>query len=267
MPNLSSTVLGELAEVAEALADAARPETLRHFRAWGAVDNKAEGGFDPVTEGDRAAERAMRAVLAERRPDDAILGEEYGRTGGTSGLTWVLDPIDGTRAYLSGAPSWGVLVAVSDSSGPILGLIDQPYIGERFFGGPAGAWVSGPTGRCPARTRGTAELGEAILFTTFPEIGTAEEGAAFRTLASGVRLTRYGLDCYAYGLLAAGHVDLVVEAGLEPYDIHGPMAVVRAAGGVVTDWRGGPAQEGGRVIAAANGTLHEAALAILGRTG
>lgn len=265
MFHLSSTLLAELAEVAEALADAARPETLRHFRAEGAVDNKLEAGFDPVTEGDRAAERAMRAVLAERRPDDAVLGEEYGRTGGSSGLTWVLDPIDGTRAYLSGAPSWGVLVAVADATGPILGLIDQPYIGERFFGGPAGAWVSGPAGRRVARTRGTARLGEAILFTTFPEIGTVEEGAAFRALASNVRLTRYGLDCYAYGLLAAGHVDLVVEAGLQPYDIQGPMAVVQAAGGIVTDWRGGPAHEGGRVIAAANATLHEAALAILGR--
>ena len=266
MSNLPPELLGELAEVAEAVADAARSETLRHFRAAGTVDNKDAGGFDPVTEGDRAAERAMRAVLARRRPDDAILGEEFGHAGGSSGLTWVLDPIDGTRAYLSGAPSWGVLVAVSDASGPILGLIDQPYIGERFFGGPEGAWVTGPAGRRAARTRATATLGAAILFTTFPEIGTVEEAAAFRALAARVRLTRYGLDCYAYALLAAGHVDLVVEAGLHPYDIQGPIAVIRAAGGIVTDWQGGPAHHGGRVIAAANPALHTEALAILGQT-
>lgn len=264
MPTLSPSLIGELADVAEALADAARPATLQHFRSGVTADNKDAAGFDPVTEGDRAAERAMRDILASRRAEDGILGEEFGFAAGTTGLTWVLDPIDGTRAYLAGTPSWGVLVAVSDETGPILGLIDQPYIGERFFGGPHGAWMHGPTGRRAMRTSATASLGDAILFTTFPEIGTARERRAFEALSRGVRLTRYGLDCYAYGLLAAGHVDLVVEAGLEAYDIQGPMAVVQGAGGVVTDWRGGSAAQGGRVVAAANPDLHAAALAILG---
>lgn len=264
MPELSSDLLIELETTAHALADAAGPETLRHFRTEAAAANKAVGGFDPVTEGDRAAERAMRAVLAARRPEDAVLGEEYGRTEGTSGLTWVLDPIDGTRAYLCGAPTWGVLVALSDSDGPILGLIDQPHTGERFVGTPAGAALIRAGSRRPLRCRAARPLGEAILMTTFPEVGTRDEGAAFARVAARVRLTRYGLDCYAYGLLALGQIDLVIEAGLEPYDIHGPMAVVRAAGGIVTDWRGAAAAEGGQVIAAANAEIHRAALDLLG---
>ncbi len=255
--------IAELMTTAEALADAARPETLRHFRTDLAATSKDRDGFDPVTEGDRAAERAMRAVLAERRPDDAILGEEFGARAGTTGLTWVLDPIDGTRAYLAGAPTWGTLIAVSDESGPILGLIDQPHIGERFVGGPRGAALIGRDGRRPLACRRGRGLPDAILMTTFPEIGTPEEGAAFARVAGRVRLTRYGLDCYAYALLALGQIDLVIEAGLAPYDIQGPMAVVRAAGGIVTDWSGGPAQNGGQVIAAASEEIHAAACALL----
>ncbi len=263
MADLSPDLLADLTATAGAVADAARPHTLAHFRRGTAAGNKADGGFDPVTEGDRAAERAMRAVLAERRPADAILGEEYGAAAGTSGLTWVLDPIDGTRAYLAGAPTWGTLVAVSDAAGPILGLIDQPHIGERFRGGPDGAVLEDRAGRQPLRCRAARPLAEAILMTTFPEVGTPDEGAAFARVAARARLTRYGLDCYAYALLALGQVDLVIEAGLAPYDIQGPMAVVRAAGGTVTDWRGGPAAQGGRVVAAANPAIHAEALALL----
>lgn len=157
-----------------------------------------------------------------------------------------------------------------DETGPVMGLVDQPYIRERFFGGGFGAaWVDGPSGRQPplatrAPPRG---LDEAILFTTFPEVGTPpEEGRAFHKLAGEVRLTRYGMDCYGYALVAAGQVDLVVEAGLQAYDIQGPQAVVEAAGGLVTDWQGGPAHMGGRVIAAANPEIHAAALQILSKT-
>jgi len=254
----------ELTATALALADAARPVTLRHFRSSGLdADNKAAQGFDPVTIADREAEQAMRAILAARRPEDAILGEEYGTQAGTSGLTWVLDPVDGTRAFLSGTPTWGVLIAVGDEAGPKLGVIDQPFIGERFVGGFGAAWTEGPAGRRPLATRGPRPLDEAILFTTFPEVGSAVEGATFARLAREVRLTRYGLDCYAYALVASGQIDLVVEAGLQPYDIQGPMAVIEAAGGIVTDWRGGPAHRGGRVIAAANAEIHAAALAFL----
>ncbi len=251
---------------AHALADAARETVLPFFRADGlTADNKAGEGFDPVTEGDRATERAMRAVLAEMRPQDAILGEEFGHTEGSSGLTWVLDPIDGTRAFLSGAPTWGILIAVSDGNGPIYGVIDQPYIGERFEGGFAGARMHGPQGPRDLRVLGDRPLGEAILFTTFPEVGSPEEGAAFRAVSDKVRLTRYGMDCYAYAMLAAGQIDLVIEAGLNAYDVQAPIAVIEAAGGIVTDWRGGPAHDGGRVVAAAGREQHAAALEVLSK--
>ncbi len=255
----------EIIATAHALADAARAETLRLFRSPVLrPDNKAgAAGFDPVTEADRASERAMREILAARRPQDAILGEEYGPKAGSSGLTWVLDPIDGTRAFIAGAPVWGVLIAVNDDSGPRYGMIDQPYIGERFEGGFGMSRLSGPRGQMQLRTRDGVALPEATLLTTFPEVGSADEQAAFRRVADRVRLTRYGLDCYGYAMLAMGQVDLVIEAGLQPYDIAGPMAVVQAAGGVVSDWQGGPAHGGGRVIAAGSAELHRAAVALL----
>jgi len=263
---LTDTLKTELEACAHTLADAARLTILPYFRSVGLeADNKDAAGFDPVTEADRAAERAMRAVLADLRPEDGILGEEYGTTEGRSGLTWVLDPIDGTRAFLSGTPTWGVLIAVMNDSGPLMGLVDQPFIGERFFGGFEAAWVDGPTGRQELSTRGPRPLDQAILFTTFPEVGSDKERAAFHDLAGQVKLTRYGLDCYAYALVAAGQIDLVVEAGLAAYDIQGPMAVIQAAGGIVTDWTGGPVHMGGRVVAAANPEIHAAALAILSK--
>lgn len=254
-----------LIAVADSLADAARPVTLQHFRRPAlAVDDKgAAGHFDPVTEADRAAERTMRAILAKARPDDAILGEEYGARPGTSGLTWVLDPIDGTRSFVCGAPTWGILIAVSDAQGPLFGIIDQPHVGERFRGGLGLAEVTGPHGKMPLRTRPARPLSQAIVLTTFPEVGSAAEGAAFHAVARRAQLTRYGLDCTGYALLAAGQVDLVIEAGLHPYDVHAPIAVIEAAGGIVTDWQGGPAHAGGRVLAAANGAIHAEALAIL----
>lgn len=268
MRSIPDALKDELVATLLAAADAARPETLRHFRAGGLVaENKSATGFDPVTEADRAAEQAIRAVLAERRPEDAVLGEEFGASPGRSGLTWVLDPIDGTRGYVSGTPTWGTLISVADAAGPFLGLIDQPYIGERFVGGLGQAWSEGPAGRRALGTAPERPLGEATVFTTFPEVGTEAERAGFHAVAARARLTRYGMDCYAYALVAAGQVDLVVEAGLQSYDIQAPLAVVEAAGGVVTNWRGGPAHEGGRVIAAANPAVHAEALEILARAG
>ena len=249
---------------AHAMADAARAAILPHFRNPALrTEDKGIGRFDPVTEADRAAETAMRAILAQRRPEDAILGEEQGSTPGTSGLTWVIDPIDGTRAFMSGTPTWGVLIALCDDRGPIYGLIDQPHIGERFEGGFGRAHLAGPRGSLPLATRTTASLAEAILFTTFPEVGTPPERAGFEAVRDRVKLTRYGMDCYAYALLAAGQIDLVIEAGLAAYDICAPIAVIEAAGGIVTDWRGGPVHAGGRALAAANAEIHAAALALL----
>jgi histidinol phosphatase-like enzyme (inositol monophosphatase family) len=259
-----------LIDVAQALADVARVETLRHFRTEGGLsaDSKETARFDPVTVADRAAEAAMREILAERRPQDGIYGEEYGVTVGSSGFSWVLDPIDGTRGYMSGTPTWGVLIALAHNTGadlgaPVLGIIDQPYIGERFLGGFGQAETTGPMGLRPLRTRAARPLSDAILYTTFPEVGTPAEGAAFARLAAQAKLTRYGTDCYAYALIAAGQIDLVVEAGLQPYDVQAPIAVIEAAGGIVTDWQGGPAHLGGQVLAAANAQIHAAALAVL----
>ena len=254
----------DIRRVAHLMADAAREVILPYFRdpALGA-ENKETRRFDPVTVADRAAEEAMRAILTAQRPEDAILGEEFGAKAGTSGLTWVLDPIDGTRGFISGTPTWGVLIAVSDDGGPFYGIIDQPYIGERFEGAPDGAQLRGPMGEQALRVRAGRSLAEATLLSTFPEVGTPEEGHAFHRVAEKAKLTRYGMDCYGYALLAAGQVDLVIEAGLAAYDIQAPIAVVQAAGGIVTDWDGGPAHEGGRALAAAHPAIHAEALAIL----
>ena len=262
---LSDATKATLIRVAHRLADAARPETLRHFRSGIVSDDKDTSGkrFDPVTEADRASERAMRTILAAERPDDGVLGEEYGHAVGTTGLTWVLDPIDGTRGYISGTPTWGVLISVADADGPLFGIIDQPFIGERFEGGFGRAEVNGPTGLHPLKTRPARALPQATILSTFPEIGTDAERLAFQAVVAQARLTRYGMDCYGYALLAAGQVDLVIEAGLHPYDSHAPIAVITAAGGVVTNWQGGPAHDGGRVLAAANAAIHAEALAIL----
>lgn len=259
-----STLATELRRVAYQLADAARAATLLHFRTDGlAADSKEAARFDPVTVADRLAEQRMREILARLRPQDGILGEEFGTTAGTSGLVWVLDPIDGTRGYLSGTPTWGVLISVRDESGPLYGLIDQPYIGERFEGGLGWAEVNGPQGRRALRCRPARPLAGAILFSTFPEVGTAAEATAFRQVAARARLVRYGTDCYAYALIAAGQIDLVIEAGLQPYDVQAPIAVITAAGGLVTNWQGGPCHEGGQVLAAANPAIHAEALALL----
>lgn len=265
---ITAELAAELWRVAEDLADVAAARSLPLFRSRSLrAENKAGPdaaiGFDPVTEADRAAERAMRALLAERRPDDGILGEEFGPLDGRSGLTWVLDPIDGTRAFLSGATTWGTLIGLDAGDGPVLGLVDQPYTRERFMGGAGRAGMVRDGVASPLATRSCAGLAGAILYTTFPEIGTPAERRAFEAVRDRVRLTRYGFDCYAYALVALGQVDLVIEAGLHPYDIAGPQAVVEAAGGVYTDWTGGPAHRGGRVIAAGDPRVHAAALELL----
>lgn len=254
----------EIFTVADQMANAARAATLLHFRSEGlSADNKESASFDPVTVADRLCEQKMRAILAKSRPQDGILGEEFGAQLGTSGLTWVLDPIDGTRGYLSGTPTWGVLIALRNADGPIYGLIDQPFIGERFEGGMGRAITHGPMGTRTLKTRPARPLRDAILFSTFPEVGSAAERAAFTRVAARAKLTRYGTDCYAYALIAAGQIDLVIEAGLQPYDVQAPIAVITAAGGMVTNWQGGPAHDGGQILAAANAVIHAEAMALL----
>ncbi|MBU2937486.1 MULTISPECIES: inositol monophosphatase family protein [Pacificibacter] len=253
-----------LIATAHAAADAAREVTLQYFRGTSlGTESKLAAGFDPVTVADRGAEEIMRKVISEMRPDDAIHGEEFGPKEGTSGLTWVLDPIDGTRGFISGTPTWGVLIACRDDASVHLGVIDQPYIGERFFGGFGLAEVTGPHGVRPLAARKDVSLSDAIIFTTFPEVGTAADRRGFENVANQCKLTRYGMDCYAYALLAAGQIDLVIEAGLQPYDILGPIGVIEAAGGVVTDWQGKSAQNGGRILAAGSQALLAEALELL----
>ncbi|AVW90382.1 inositol monophosphatase family protein [Celeribacter baekdonensis] len=261
---LSETDRAEIIATAHAAADVAREVTLTYFRGTGlGTTSKKDAGFDPVTVADRGSEQAMRALIEARRPQDGIMGEEFGPKTGSSGLTWVLDPIDGTRGFISGTPTWGVLIALRDADEALFGIIDQPYIGERFLGGFGLSEMTGPHGTRVLGVRSGVALGDAVIFSTFPEVGSEVEGRAFHDLAARCKLTRYGMDCYAYALLAAGQIDLVVEAGLQSYDILGPLAVIEAAGGIVTDWQGGPALEGGRVVAAASKELHEAALAVL----
>ncbi len=261
---VSQTVAADLISTAHELADVARTATLAYFRTRDLVaETKETTRFDPVTAADRLSEQRMREVLARRRPHDGVLGEEFGALQGSTGLTWVLDPIDGTRGYLSGTPTWGVLISVRDTVGPLFGIIDQPYIGERFEGGLGRAIVRGPMGEAALGVRAPRTLSQSILFSTFPEIGTADEGAAFRRVASQAKLVRYGTDCYAYALIAAGQIDLVIEAGLQAYDVQAPIAVIEAAGGGVTDWQGRPALDGGQVLAAASRDLHREALALL----
>jgi len=254
----------DIIRVANMLADAARPIALTYFRRGGQqLENKLADGFDPVTIADKAIESKMRDILAQERPDDGILGEEFDPVVGRSGLTWVLDPIDGTRSFISGAPTWGVLIGVDAGQGPVLGIIDQPFTQERYYGGFGQAHLMHHGAKQPLKTRPCAKLGDAVLFSTMPQIGDVAETQAFDRVAAQVKLTRFGIDCYAYALLALGQIDLVIEAGLNAYDIQGPIGVVEGAGGLVTDWQGKPAHGGGQVIAAGCLEVHAQALEIL----
>ncbi|WP_233352399.1 inositol monophosphatase family protein [Glycocaulis alkaliphilus] len=249
------------------LADAARAASLPHFRNGVAADNKAASGFDPVTAADKAAEAAIRALLGEHRPEDGILGEEEDAKPSRSGRTWIVDPIDGTRAFLAGLPSWCILIALVEEAGPVLSVIDQPHIGERFFGstGAAGrsAHIERGGVRLPLKVRTGRALGEAIGETTDPYLFEGDEAPVFETVRSRARLMRYGLDAYGYAMVAQGGVDFVIESGLKTWDVAALVPVVEGAGGILTDWQGRPAHEGGQVVAAANADLHGELLALL----
>lgn len=259
------TTHASFAAFAETLADAAREKTLPHFRKNIAVQNKADGTeFDPVTLADQEAESAIRKLINDTYPDHGILGEEHGFEKGAGDYTWVLDPIDGTRAFISGIPLWGTLIALHNGEKPVVGVMDQPYIGERFVGFDDTAFFSRAGDQTQLKTRTCESLNDAIFSTTAPELFySAAEKEAFSALHGSTRLTRFGCDCYAYCLVAAGGIDVVVEVGLKPYDIQALIPIVTGAGGVVTDWQGGPADDGGAVVAAATPALHAEVLDIL----
>jgi myo-inositol-1(or 4)-monophosphatase len=251
-----------LVELAGELADAARGETLSRAASGFAVENKAAAGsFDPVTEADRAAEQAMRALIAERYPDHGIAGEEFGETQGTSVWNWSLDPIDGTRSFACGLPTWTTLIALLDRGEPWLGVIDSPRLGERYVGNGERSWCETDSGTTELRCSGRTALGEARLSTTDPFL--FRETDAFAALQAQTQTARYGLDAYAYARLAAGTLDLVVECGLKPHDYNALIPVVRGAGGVFGDWSGGTEFRPGSVIAAATRELYDAAVAIM----
>ncbi len=242
------------------LADAAAKETLPHFRTeLDIADKPGKDRFDPVTIADKNAERAIRALIEAHYPDHGILGEEYGEKPGTGDLRWVIDPIDGTQAFVAGLTSWATLIALGDEDGPFMGIADQPYLQERYSGRPEGAFL----GNTPIRTRACRKLENAILSTTGPDWFTDQELIKFERVRKQARFTRYGYDCYAYCLLASGHLDLVIEAGLESYDIQALIPIIRGAGGVISTWDGGDPSDGGRIVAAATPALHEAAMALL----
>jgi histidinol phosphatase-like enzyme (inositol monophosphatase family) len=255
--------LGALTSFAHRLADASGRAILPHFRADAlGLQNKAAGGsFDPVTIADREAEQALRALIALEYPEHGVLGEEYGLQRGRSALHWVLDPIDGTRAFISGAPQWGTLIALNDGARPVLGVLDQPYTGERWVGASGRTEFHAREGRRTLQTRRGIALKDAILTSTHPwSYFSAGEQQAFRSLDACARMTRFGGDCYAYGLLAMGCIDVVVEAGLKPWDIQALIPIIEGAGGCVTDWRGGDAQQGGQVVASGDPALHAVVL-------
>lgn len=239
-----------------ALAKAAAAETLPRFRRRAAIDNKLSAGFDPVTEADREAEKAIRALIGERFPEHGILGEEFGLANEESGKRWVIDPIDGTRAFISGLPLWGTLVGLTAGGRAEAGMMSQPFTGELYLADETGAYFEGPGGARRLETSGVTELSEATLCTTTPALFIDGKRQAYDRLEAGMRLARYGTDCYAYAMLASGHVDLVVEPGLQSYDIVALVPIIEKAGGVITTFDGGRPEEGGDIIAAANAELH-----------
>jgi myo-inositol-1(or 4)-monophosphatase len=264
MPDVDA-LEGQLIAFLHELADIAGEAALPYFRAELEVEDKSGGTrFDPVTAADRAVETALRTAILGRFPDHAIQGEEFAERVSSSPYRWVIDPIDGTKAFVCGLPTWGTLIGVCRDGVPIVGMMSQPFVGERFIGGSSRAVWSRRGEERVLQARATRELAAAYLFATAPDMFQRDtEWPAFSRLSGRVRITRYGVDSYAYCMLAAGYADLVVEAGLGFYDVAALLPVVEAAGGVMTDWRGEPVRQGGRIIAAANADLHAQALAVL----
>ena len=257
-----STAIETLA-FAHHLADAARAAILPFFRKPNDIENKALSGFDPVTAADKAAELAMRDLIRARRPNDAIIGEEFDDQSGNSGWTWVLDPIDGTRAFIAGTTTWGVLIGARFNDKPSVGIMDQPFGDERWAACPDRAFWSRGRARVPLMTRKNVALDEALMATTDPYLFEGPAYDRFMAMRAATRLTRYGLDCTAYALLAQGLIDLVIETDLKDVDIAALIPIIEVAGGVVTDWQGRHNPKGGNVIAAGCPALHAKALAMM----
>lgn len=255
----------ELREFLRELASVAAATTVPHFRSGLSVENKSVAGFDPVTVADRDTEEVIRCSIISRYPDHGVSGEELAPLNPSAPYQWVIDPIDGTKAFVCGLPTWATLIGLCDANGPILGLMSQPIVGEYFLGGFGSAERIGDDGHTTIlHTSDVVSLAEASVFATSPDMFSPElELPQFTALSRAARLTRFGVDSYAYCMLAAGYIDVVAEAGLGFYDVAALIPIVEMAGGVITDWSGSPIGSGGTVVAAANDRLHAAALAAL----
>lgn len=247
-------------EFAYHTALAAGAAILPHFREAIAVEDKRNFmGYDPVTIADRDAEAVIRAAIKRAYPSHGIHGEEHGRESGTAPYTWVIDPIDGTKSFILGQLHWGVLIALHDGTRPVAGVVHQPYVGETFVGAAGGRaqWRRGDERRTLA-TRACARVEDAIVVTTDPrQFRTPAEVAALNAVADDARFLRYGGDCYCYTQLAMGFVDVVIENGLQPYDVQALIPIVEGAGGRISDWNGGSCDQGGAVLATGDPALHE----------
>jgi len=255
----------DFAAFVDELASVSGEAILPFFRTSLSIEDKSRGGrFDPVTAADRAAENAMRMLIRRTFPEHGIIGEEFGSERADAEYVWALDPIDGTKSFISGMPAWGTLIALTRFGEPVFGMVHQPFIRERFTGDGGAARYRGPAGERALRVRPCAALSEAVLYTTSPLLMNEADRAVFRRVEAGVRLSRYGGDCYAYCMLAAGHVDLVIETELKPHDVLALIPIITGAGGRITTWEGGPPEGGGRLVAAGDARVHAAALEVLG---
>lgn len=254
----------ELTQFALELAHASAQVILPFFRKDIEIDVKSGVVWDPVTEGDRAGERIMREMIERRFPDHGIHGEEYGLKPSRSGFTWVLDPVDGTRAFISGMPTWATLIGLNFEDRPQVGVMNQPFVGETFYGNPQGSWSRHQGALRRLKTRPARPLTQATFTTTAPELYRSDaEKDVLRRLTTATRLTRYGGDAYFFCVLAAGQTDLAIDAHMEPYDIAPLIPIIEGAGGIVTTWEGQPAAKGGNVIAASSALLYEEALKVI----
>jgi histidinol-phosphatase len=254
----------DFAAFVEKLAGVAGDAIRPYFRTALGVEDKSRGAvFDPVTAADRAAEQAMRALIRSTFPDHGIIGEEFGDDRPDAPFVWVLDPIDGTKSFIAGMPAWGTLIGLLKDGAPVYGMMHQPFIRESFIGDGQGARYRGPAGDRRMAVRACAGLTDAVLFTTSPMLMGEDERARYAEVEKRARLARYGGDCYAYCMLAAGYVDLVIEAGLKAHDIVPLIPIIEGAGGLVTDWNGDSPLKGGRIIAAGDKRVHAEALKLL----
>ena len=249
---------------AHRLADLAGDVIRPYFRQPIEISDKgvAKGSvFDPVTAADKNAELAIRAAIERERPNDGILGEEFGEKKSANGLRWVLDPVDGTRAFITARHEWGCLIALEDNETPVLGILDQPVLRERFLGVNGKTELFAGDTRSPLHVSECADLAEAILCATHPDsYFTAAERAAFQRVKQEVRMSRFGGDCYIFGCLASGFVDLIVESSFHRWDVAALIPIVEGAGGVITNWQGGSCADGGQILAAGDARVHAQAM-------